>query len=316
MGGSDDKVRPEARIAAVAARQYGRVHRSQLLDAGFTPRQIERRTENGTLHRTFTSVYAVGHIRDDRWALWSEALLALGPAAALSHTSAAVLWRIRHTTEATIHVTLAGTTRRQAPRNVVLHRTTHQDTTQRSHLTLTSLARTLRDAGTLIGERERHEMLHQADQRWGITPQQIEAVLGRGRPGAAKLRSALEQRLPAALLTRSSHERAFLHLVAEAGLPQPLVNQTVAGLEVDFLWPQHGLIVEIDTADFHGSPQAMRRDRERDAHLRLHGHAPPVRLLDEQLEQSPRDVQRVVSALLAAPAGTPPHARAPRAPGP
>ena len=298
MGASDDKVRADGTIAALAARQYGRVHRSQLLAAGLTHRQIARRTENGTLHRTFRSVYAVGHIRDDPWALWAEAVLALGPTAALSHTTAAALWRIRHTTERTIHVTLGSTTRRHAPPNVIVHRTTHAETTTRNHLPLTSVARTLRDAGTLIPERERHEMLHQADQRWGVTPRQIQAVLGRGRPGAARLRSALEDRLPAALLTRSRHERAFLHLCHDAGLPLPLVNQTVAGLEVDFYFPSHDLIVEIDSLDFHGSPRAIRRDHERDAHLRLHGHTSPVRFLDEQLEQGPRSVQRTVAQLL------------------
>ena len=299
MGASDDKVRAEGRIAALAARQYGRVHRSQLLDAGLTHRQIARRTENGTLHRTFRSVYAVGHIRDDRWARWSEALLALGPGAALSHTTAAALWRIRHTTERTIHVTIQGTTKRNAPPDVRVHRTTRAETTTRNHLTLTSLARTLRDAGSLISRRERDEMLHQADQRWQIRPREVERVLGRGRPGAAGLRRAYEDRLPAALLTRSSHERAFLHLCHQAGLPLPLVNQTVAGLEVDFFWPDHGLIVEIDTVDFHGSPQAMKRDRERDTHLRLQGFAPPTRFLDEQLEETPRRVTHTVAQLLA-----------------
>lgn len=293
----DDNVRPEERIAALAATQYGRVHRSQLVTEGFSDDQIYRRTEAGWLHRTFASVYAVGHIRDDRWALWSEALLALGPRAALSHTTAAALWRIRHTTERTIHVTLTGTTRRKAPPNVVLHRTTHQETTTRNHLTLTSLARTLRDAGTLIPQAERHEMLHQADQRWRITPRQIEQVLGRGRPGSTKLRTALQDRLPAALLTRSRHERAFLHLCHAAGLPLPLVNQTAAGLEVDFYFPTHRLIVEIDTVDFHGSPQAMKRDRERDLHLRLHGFDPPVRFLDEQLEQSPQRVAQLLTTV-------------------
>ena len=298
MGASDDNVRAEGAIAALAARQYGRVHRSQLLDAGFTHRQIARRTENGTLHRTFPAVYAVGHIRDDRWALYSEALLALGPQAALSHTTAAALWRIRHTTERAIHVTLTGTTRRNAPPNVVVHRTTRAETTTRNHLTLTGLARTLRDAGTLVSERERHEMLHQADQRWQIRPREIERVLGRGRPGAAGLRRAYEERLPAALLTRSQHERAFLRLCHDADLPQPLVNQTVAGLEVDFFWPDHGLIVEIDTPDFHGGPIRMQRDRERDLHLRLHGFAPPTRFLGEQLERGPRRIASALARLL------------------
>lgn len=80
--------------------------------------------ENGTLHRTFRPVYAVGHIREDRWALWSEALLALGPHAALSHTTAAALWRVRHTTEGTIHVTVAGSTRRGVGEDAAARRPT------------------------------------------------------------------------------------------------------------------------------------------------------------------------------------------------
>ena len=316
MRTQSDKVRPETRIATVAARQYGRIHLSQLTQLGLSRDQVKRRERAGWLHRTFRSVYAVGHIRTDRWALWSEALLALGPTAALSHTTAAALWRIRHTSERAIHVTTTGSTRRKAPPNVIVHRTTAAETTTRNHLTLTSLARTLRDAVTLIPEKERHEMLHQADQRWRITPRQIEAVLGRGRPGAAGLRSALEDRLPAAVLTRSRHERAFLHLCQKARLPQPLVNQTVAGLEVDAYFPTHRLIVEIDTPDFHGSPQAMRKDRERDTHLRLHGFDPPVRFLAEQLEKTPGYVSNTLRALLATPAGTPPRAPAPPGPAP
>ena len=217
----------------------------------------------------------------------------------LSHTTAAALWRVRSTTERVIHVTLVGTARRKGPPDVFVHRTRLADRAVRGHLAVTTLARTLRDAGTLVGLAEREEMLHQADQRWRVTPRQIAAVLGRGRPGAAGLRGALDKRLPAALLTRSRLERRVLRICADAGLPLPLINQTVAGLEVDLYWPEHGLIAEIDTPDFHGDRTAMRTDRERDTHLRLHGFEPPVRFLDEHVDERPDYVARTLAALLA-----------------
>ena len=299
MGGQSDKVRSADAIAALAARQYGRVKRQQLLAAGLSARQIDRRLESGVLIATHPGVYAVGHVRDDRWALWSEALLVLGPTALLSATTAAALWRIRYATDPAIHVTVIGTTRRKAPPNVVVHRTRHADGTTRNDLAVTSLARTLRDAGRLVPVAERDEMLHQADQRWRLTPRQIHAVLGRGRPGAAALRHALERRLPSALLTRSRLERRVLQICADTGLPLPLVNQTVAGLEVDLYWPEHRLIAEIDSPGFHGDRTAMRTDRERDTHLRLHGFAPPVRFLDDHVDRRPGYVAETLTALLA-----------------
>ena len=43
-------------------------------------------------------------------------------------------------------------------------------------------------------------------------------------------------------LTRSKLEISFLALIDTHGLPRPLVNAVVQGLEVDFFWPAHRLI--------------------------------------------------------------------------
>jgi hypothetical protein len=52
-------------------------------------------------------------------------------------------------------------------------------------------------------------------------------------------------------VTRSELEIRFLSLIAQARLPRPLVNATGQGLEVDFLWPTHDLVVETDGAATH-----------------------------------------------------------------
>ena len=41
--------------------------------------------------------------------------------------------------------------------------------------------------------------------------------------------------------------------------------------EVDFFWPEHDLIVEIDGYAFHSSRGAFERDRRRDAELGARG---------------------------------------------
>jgi very-short-patch-repair endonuclease len=63
----------------------------------------------------------------------------------------------------------------------------------------------------------------------------------------------------------------MLELVRAAGLPLPRVNARVHGYEVDFLWPQAALIVEVDGYRFHSSRAAFERDRVRDVRLQAHG---------------------------------------------
>jgi len=50
----------------------------------------------------------------------------------------------------------------------------------------------------------------------------------------------------------------------EAGLPLPLTKQTVNGFEVDFHWPDLGLIVETDGLRYHRTPSTQVRDARRD----------------------------------------------------
>jgi hypothetical protein len=74
---------------------------------------------------------------------------------------------------------------------------------------------------------------------------------GTGR-GTRRLREAIDQLAASgAQVTRSELEIRFLSLIAQARLPRPLVNATVQGLEVDFLWPTHDLVVETDGAATH-----------------------------------------------------------------
>ena len=56
-----------------------------------------------------------------------------------------------------------------------------------------------------------------------------------------------------------------------AGLPAPEVNVPVHGHQVDFLWRDQGLVVEVDGFQFHSTREAFERDRRRDAELQRAG---------------------------------------------
>jgi len=76
--------------------------------------------------------------------------------------------------------------------------------------------------------------------------------------------------------TRSELGAWFLALVRDAGLPEPLVNQSLAArdhprLEVDFYRPTHHLIVELDGWETHRTRAAFEADRRRDAALQADG---------------------------------------------
>jgi very-short-patch-repair endonuclease len=60
-------------------------------------------------------------------------------------------------------------------------------------------------------------------------------------------------------------------LIRAAGLPPPEYNVRVLGLEVDLVWREQGLVVEVDGFTYHSGRAAFERDRIRDARLTASG---------------------------------------------
>jgi very-short-patch-repair endonuclease len=85
--------------------------------------------------------------------------------------------------------------------------------------------------------------------------------------------------------TRSEAERRFLSLCRRHGLPTPRANAVVEGYEVDFLWAEAGLAVEVDGAAFHHTRTAFHADRRRDRGLAAVG-IQVVRVTWRDLEDS------------------------------
>ena len=73
----------------------------------------------------------------------------------------------------------------------------------------------------------------------------------------------------------------------------------IARYEVDLLWRDATLVVEIDGYAFHSSRRAFERDRERDAGLVAAGWS-VIRITWRQIEREPIAVAATLAAALAA----------------
>jgi very-short-patch-repair endonuclease len=95
--------------------------------------------------------------------------------------------------------------------------------------------------------------------------------------------------------TRSELEERFLQLCDDHGLPQPNVNTRIEGVEVDFVWQDARLIVEVDGYQHHRSPTSFEMDRERDVVLTLAGWR-VLRFTWVQITRRPGWVARAIAS--------------------
>lgn len=231
---------------------------------------------------------------------WTAAVLACGPGALLSHRSAAALWGLR--ADGRLRVDVTAPRSRHVRRGIDLHRTRRLEPADRAAIDgipVTALARTLLDLAAVLPGHDVERVLERAEMRQLIDGTLVETIRRNaiGRRGARMLlRSLGAQNGPS--LTRSQLERRFLALCTRHRLPAPHVNVIIEGLEVDAVWPDRRLVVELDGHAYHGTRAAFERDRERDAALQVAGYR-VVRFTHRHLNHDPAKVIRTLRSLLA-----------------
>jgi very-short-patch-repair endonuclease len=276
---------------AVARAQHGVITREQLLALGFSTKAIKHRVEIGRLYPKWRGVYAVGRPQLTQHGLWMAAVLACGPDAALSHSSAAALWEIRRD-EGLIEVCVP--TMRRRP-GIVLHRG-ERETTRRHGIPVTSPTCTLVDLAAGLDGEPLEAAINEADKLGLVDPETLRAKLENldRRPGLATLRRVLDRHT--FTLTDSELERRFLPIVRRVGLPRPLTRERVNGFRVDFYWPDLGLVVETDGLKYHRTPAQQARDRLRDQTHAAAGLT-PLRFTRAQVRFAPGHVEATLKAL-------------------
>ena len=154
---------------------------------------------------------------------------------------------------------------------------------------------TLIDLSLRLDRRGIERAINEADKYDLVHPPQLREALDQrqGEPGVARLRHILDRRT--FRLTKEELERRFLPLARKAGLPTPLTGQCVNEFEVDFYWPELGLVVETDGLRYHRTPAEQARDRLRDQEHTAAGLT-QLRFTHEQVRYEPEHVLAVLRA--------------------
>jgi very-short-patch-repair endonuclease len=245
--------------------QHGVITRLQLLALGFTDDAIKHRVARGRLRRIYPGVYAVGQLPLTQQGEWMAATLACGDGAALSHDSAAALWGLAKGPARPIHVSVLSP--RRSREGIAVHRRRALDAVRRDGIRVTTPAQTLIDTAPTWPRPQLEQAIGEATLRRLTTLKPLRtAATKAGRSGAA-LRSVIDRLT--FRVTQSELERAFLRLLANAGLPLPETQRRFDRTRVDFYWPEIGLVVETDGGRFHATAAQQTADRKRDqAHIR------------------------------------------------
>jgi very-short-patch-repair endonuclease len=180
-----------------------------------------------------------------------------------------------------VHVTVRSGSGHRPREGLVVHRLRTLDagsTTFVAAIRVTTPVRTLADLRPRLADELHDRAARRALDLGLISPDAVESDLA---------------------LTRSELERMFLATCRRHKLPEPEVNVRLGRYEVDFLWRDARLVVELDGYEFHSTREAFERDRARDADLQSRSFR-VLRFTWRQVRDSPKEVARTVRELLAA----------------
>lgn len=258
-------------ITELAERQFGYVSRVQLLQLGATPEWIRSQMLRGWLIRVHAGVYAVGHRPRHAPALAFAAVLACGEDAALSHASGAALWgsgqwpRIPEVT-ASRHVRRPGIRSHQS-------KLTPAETRTQQGVRVTSPVRTVLDLQPRLSDPQLVRLVNDLRVAGHLRSGAFADLCGRSRRVDRLFGGAGDGERPERP-TRSWLEDALRGFAERRDLPMPQINALLPhnGREVDALYPEQKLIIELDSWRFHSSRTSFERDRAKDADALAHGY--------------------------------------------
>jgi hypothetical protein len=272
-----------AHLSRLTARQLGHVTRAQLLEEGWSPGAIKSHVNRGLLISVHAGVYAVGHVPKHAHARSLAAVLACGDGAALSHAAAAALWEIMDWPRS-----LEVSSPRQHRRpGITTHRSqtlTAKDIRKRHGVPVTSPARTVLDLQPRLTDARLTRVVNDLRIAGHLSKTAFRDLCARSTKVNALLGDSERP-------TRSPPEDRFRAFLTRRGIPHPEFNVTVDGREVDALYREHKLIVEIDSWGYHGDRPAFRRDRRKDGRALAGGYR-TLRVVTDQLDDETAETIR------------------------
>ena len=189
---------------AIARRQRGVITHAQLLACGYSAQAIHHRIQRGRLHPLHRGVYAIGRAELSQEGKWMAAVLACGPTAALSHDSAAALWKLAKAAPERIRVSILGESRSR--KGIAVHR--------RTALQTTTHEQTLIDVAATWPQPRLEQAIGEADLRGLVSLRALKSAATKAGRSGAPLRAVIAQ--ATFRVTQSELEREFLRMVERA----------------------------------------------------------------------------------------------------
>ncbi len=208
---------------------------------------------------------------------WVAAVLACGADAVLSHHSAAAHWGIRDHTRESIDVTTRARGRSEGPIRRHHIPLAADEVTVHDNIPVTTVPRTIFDLAASTPQAV-EPALRQAEYLGLYDALSLVDLLDRypGHRGKRAVRGALARLEETPGRTRSIFEERFIGFLDRYDLPRPHFNAwlTIGAerFQVDCLWPDRRLIVELDSWSAHGTRSAFRSDKARDRKLAVAGY--------------------------------------------
>jgi hypothetical protein len=223
------------------------------------------------------------------------AVLAHGPAAVLSHRSAGQLWGLYPRSSIAPEVTVPGS-KKTKPGITARRGSPMADEVGRMWgIPVTSVARTMFDLAGMLSEREVERAWNEMEVREYRTRLSVPDLIERypGRKGTLLLARLADPKTPPVGITRNDLEEAFLGLIDRFQLPRPRMNAHLAVrdrfYEIDCLWEDRKVAIELDGGAAHGTKRAFEEDRERDRILTAEAYT-TARLTWHQITGTPSEV--------------------------
>ena len=256
--------------------------REQALEAGFSVASAERRMASGEWQRVHPHVYRLRGAPVS----WEQRLMAAhlwaGGRTAVSHRSAAALWKLDGFGPGPVELTTPAR-RARPPTGVTLHVSTdlgRSDAGNLGALRVTGIVRTLIDLGAVVDDAALVEAAIESAVR--RDPEvldrlavRLDALGGHGRRGAGVVRSILAVRDPEAAASESQFETRLERLLRRARMPMPTRQYEVRKQDgafvarLDFAWPERRVAVEPDGLRWHSGRAAFERGIDRANDLAL-----------------------------------------------
>lgn len=269
---------------------------------------LDRAVARGSVVRLLPRVYTTPALALDPRIRLRAALAFAGPDAALSHLSAAPIWRIHIPENQHVHILIPRAADHRTTKFVVLHR--YPGTELPSELLAYSAglpavrpAPTVVDCWSILDRGHRRDLVIRAVRDRRVAPEDIRRIAEQ-RPllrGRAELIELAEQLRAGA---HSELEIFGLRRVFEhPSLPRPhrqfVVVVDGSRYVLDVAWPELKLAVELDGAAFHGGTAQRERDVRRDAALATLGWQ-VIRVTYARITSDPDAVRRDLATIIAA----------------